>query len=386
MPVSPTPPVIQPPRQRVAVVINFLTHYREDLYRRLTQRDDIELTIYCHLPPAGSSLRSIHEQFGTHVRVRPARFIRGETLVWSDLPWRELTQDFDAVFVEGNPRYIAFALLATWLRLRGQRVVLWTMVQSFRNHPGRQRLRLGWTRSFERLLVYSDAEVALLRRLGFTTPHVVAINNGLNQDAIDAATLEWAGTRLAAWQAELGLQGRQIVLSSARLEHKNKFEQAIAALKHLLPSHPQVLWCVIGDGAAREFLETQVREQGLEAHVRWLGAMHGEARLAPWFLSAAALVHPGAIGLTLLHAFGYGLPVVTHDNAQTHGPEFAAMTNGVHGLLYREDDLVGLTQALGTLLSQPERRAAMSAACLARVHEDFNTRTMAERFVQCLAP
>lgn len=373
-------------RQRVAVVINFLTHYREDLYRRLTQRDDIELTIYCHLPPPGSSLKSIHEQFGAHVRVRPARFVRGETLVWSSLPWGELARDYDAVFVEGNPRYLAFALLATWLRMRGQRVVLWTMVQSFRNHPGRQRLRLAWTRAFERLLVYSDAEVSLLRDLGFHSPHIRAINNGLNQDAIDDVTQAWPAERLATWQAEAGLRGREVLLSSARLESKNKFEQMIDALARLVPTRPQLLWCVIGDGAERESLQARVEQHGLQAHVRWLGAMHGEDRLAPWFLSAKALVHPGAIGLTLLHAFGYGVPVVTHDNAKTHGPEFAAMRHQTHGWLYPEDDLDGLTAALETLLNQPSLLQSMSTACLSRVHDDYNTRTMAERFVQCLAP
>lgn len=373
-------------RQRVAVVINFLTHYREDLYRRLTARDDIDLTIYCHLPPEGSSLKSIHEQFAPHVQVRPARFIRGETLVWSSLPWRQLARDYDTVFVEGNPRYLAFALLATWLRLCGKRVVLWTMVQSFRNHPGRQRLRLAWTRAFDRLLVYSDAEVSLLRQLGFTTPHLRAINNGLNQDAIDAASQAWDASRLRHWQAEAGLDGRQIVLSSARLEHKNKFEQVVEVVARLAAERPQLLWCVIGDGAAREALQRQVAERGLQAHVRWLGAMHGEDRLAPWFLSAQALVHPGAIGLSLLHAFGYGLPVVTHSNALTHGPEFAAMRDGEHGVLYPEDDVDGLARALQAVLDQPALRSAQSAACLARVHQDYNTRTMAERFVECLAP
>jgi glycosyltransferase involved in cell wall biosynthesis len=371
-------------RRRVAVVINFLTHYREDLYRRLLQRQDLELTIFCHLPPPGSSLKSIHDRFPGHVRLLPARFMLGETIVWSTLPWHCLTERFDAVYVEGNPRYLAFALLASWLQWRRKTVVLWTMVQSFRNHPGRQRLRLAWTRSFSRLLVYSDSEVALLRAIGFESNHVVAINNGLNQDRIDDARHAWTASGLNSWRAEQGLLGKKLLLSCARLEDKNKFDQLIDVLPQLVESVTQLVWCVIGDGAAREALQLRAEAAGVSAHVRWVGALHDEARLAPWFLSASALVHPGAIGLTLLHAFGYGLPVVTHARAQTHGPEFTAMVDGEHGLLYPEDDSPGMAQAVLRLLTNDALRGDMSARCLRRVQNEYNTRTMAERFMQCL--
>ena len=40
-----------------------------------------------------------------------------------------------------------------------------------------------------------------------------------------------------------------------------------------------------------------------------LGSIYDEIELAPWFLTADAFVYPENIGLSILHAFGYGLPV-----------------------------------------------------------------------------
>ncbi len=380
-------PATQPPlphRTRVAVLINFLTHYRQDFYRRLLACPDIDLTIYCHQPPPHSHLKSIHEQFAPHVRLLEGRFLGDESLVWSRLPWRELWRGHDAVFIEGNPRYLSFALLATAMHWARRPVVLWTMVHSFRNVRSRQSLRLAWTRRFRRLLVYSDAEVEMLRRLGARQALVVGINNGLNQDAIDAAVAAWPAQRLDQWRAEQGLQGRRVLLSCARLESKNKFEQVLAVLPGLLQRHPDLVWCVVGDGAQREALRHQAAALGVAAQLRLVGALHDEPALAPWFLAAEALVHPGAIGLTLLHAFGYGLPVVTHGNALTHGPEFAAFAHGATGLAYREDSPEGLAAALAQVLGDDGARAAMAGTALHTARTAYNTRVMVERFRSCV--
>ena len=58
-------------------------------------------------------------------------------------------------------------------------------------------------------------------------------------------------------------------------------------------------------------LQSIAEELDVEQYVRWLGSIYDEAQLAPWFLTADAFVYPGAIGLSVLHAMGYGLPVVT---------------------------------------------------------------------------
>jgi glycosyltransferase involved in cell wall biosynthesis len=108
----------------------------------------------------------------------------------------------------------------------------------------------------------------------------------------------------------------------------------------VISRHPDLLWCVIGDGPERKALEEQALRLGITWHVRWLGTIIDEAELAPWFLSSQALVHPNGIGLSLLHAFGSGVPVVTQGDAATHGPEFDAFTAGETGFLHERGIIV----------------------------------------------
>lgn len=368
---------------KIAVVVNFVTSYRLAFYERLFGMSDLDVTVFCHQPPAGSSLHSVHQKLGARIRLIEGRFVGGEVLVLSRLPWRELLTSFDAVVIEGNPRYLSFALLATALRVLGKRVVLWTMVHSYRDSKRRRAIRLWWTRLFERVLVYSDREATYLRSLGFSG-EVVGINNGLDQRAIAIQSATWESS-LASWRAEKRLSNRRVVLSCARLERKNKFNQFLPVLNTLRAENPTLLWVIIGDGPDHDALRSEIDARNLAESVLLVGPLFQESQLAPWFLSAEFLVHPGAIGLTLLHAFGYGLPVLTHSNPHHHGPEFAAFQEGCTGLSYPEDDVAGLELAARQLLTEREALSRMAQQARAVVEDRFNVDVMLERFLQSLS-
>lgn len=373
------------PNIHVAIVVNFLTSYREGFYRKLLAVEGLTVTVYCHEPPPHLNLTSIHKQFSDNVRIVPGKFLLGEKIVLSWLPWLDLFTKYDLVYVEGNPRYFSMALLATMLRLTGRRVVLWAMVHSFRNFHLGLLLRLFWYRMFKQVLVYSDAEANFLSAKGFDQ-QIVGINNGVDYELITKAALAWPHSRLREWRDSNGLGNRTIILSCSRLDKKNKFEQILQVLPQLIKNHPTLLWCVIGDGPERIALEAQTRELGLKNHVRFLGKIYSENEQAPWFLSSQLLAHPGAIGLTLLHAMAFGLPVVTHKDARRHGPEFAAMIPGEHGLTHCEDALDEISSSLLELLNNESLCRKMGHAGKKVVKDRYNTGVMVTRFLRMIGP
>lgn len=368
---------------RVAIVVNFVTSYREGFYRRLLATKGLDVTIYCHEPPSHLNLISIHPLFAANIHLVPAKFLFGEKIVLSELPWRNLLSTYDLVYVEGNPRYVSLALLATLLRLTGRRVVLWTMIHSFRGSRLGLTLRLTWYRIFSQLLVYSDTEAEYLSAKGFSG-QIVGINNGVDYDVISKATEAWPSSRLTKWRDDKGIGNRLVILSCARLDKKNKFEQILEVLPQLVKRCPTLMWCVIGDGPERISLEIKMQQLGLASHVRFLGRIYDENEQAPWFLSSQLLVHPGAIGLTLLHAMAFGLPVVTHNNEKHHGPEFAVMRTGQHGLTYCEDDLTAITGSLLELLGNEKHCRVMGKAGQQLVKDKYNTRVMVGRFLEMI--
>jgi glycosyltransferase involved in cell wall biosynthesis len=172
-----------------------------------------------------------------------------------------------------------------------------------------------------------------------------------------------------------------VLLSCTRLDPKNRLELMMHALPAVRRACPEVTWCLVGGGSEEERLKSLARELSVSEHVRFAGELYDEEDLAPWFLSAQVLVHPGAIGLSLLHAFGYGLPVVTNGNAAGHGPEFAAFEDGLSGRTFRAGDADDLARTLIELLKNAPALEPMRAHVLEIVRERFNVDVMVERFV-----
>ncbi len=365
---------------RVAVLTNLMSNYREAFYRGIFGLTELETTVYCQAEVPGSGIPTVHDRFPGMVKLITFMAIGKEKLVWQFLPFWEIWKKYDIVFVAGNPRYISQALLATFLRLFGKKVVIWGQVHTFSNNKITKKIRLFWLRWFDHFLVYTEHEKVILARQGFRNKNIVSINNGLEQEKINRAIGYWHDERLEQWQNSHRLQNKIPVLSCGRLL-TGKYDLMVEALPLLLDSIPNLYWCIIGDGPGRQALEQKTTALGISEGVHFVGAVYEEKALAPWFMSAKLFIHPGAIGLSLLHAFGYGLPVVTHNNANTHGPEYALFEDGLTGQSFESGNLADLVDKVITMLTKRKELEAMGKRVKAIVQTQYNSKVMVRRFL-----
>jgi glycosyltransferase involved in cell wall biosynthesis len=124
---------------------------------------------------------------------------------------------------------------------------------------------------------------------------------------------------------------------------------------------------VVGDGPARQEVETLLRASGDE-RVRFAGVIPEEA-VPPLYAAADLYVWPAlreAYGLALLEAQAAGLPVVAgHD-----GGVAEVVADGHSGVLAAPGDPGAFAAAVRDLLERPERRHAMAEAAVRFVAEE----------------
>jgi glycosyltransferase involved in cell wall biosynthesis len=365
---------------KVAVIAIALTHYRAPFYERLFARDDVDVRVFCQAAMHGSGLMLAHDRFPDRVRVVPAFSLRAERMVWQRLPWRSLLSEFDVIFVAGNPRLLSSVLLALAASARRRPVVIFGQAHTRGANRFTERLRLWWWRRFRHIFVYTDGEAARLKARGFDRHDVVGMNNGHDQRRIDAIAREWTPQRLAEWRARQGLAGRTLILSCARVEYKNRYDLWLEAMPALLRERPDLVWCVIGHGVERQALEQQAAALGVSGSILWVGTLPDDEAAAPWFLSSTLLVHPAGIGLTLMHALGFGLPVVTDDDRPRHSPEFDAFEDGRTGRLFPAGSVSGMADAVRRCLEDSGERARMAVRGRQLTRRTYNVDVMAERF------
>jgi Glycosyltransferase len=367
-------------RPRVAIVTNIMPPYRADFYRRILASKDFECHVFCQKAVPGADVGTAAHLFPGRVTVVNAVSVANERIAWQTLPHAKIRANFDMCFIYGNPRVVSGVLLSWVLRALGMPVVIWGQAHTAGASRISERIRLAWWRGFPNLFVYTDDEVHYLRDRGFAHQLIIGMNNGLDQAMLDSAAAKWTDAHLVEWRSREGLGQNLILLSCARLVGKNQFDLMIDALPALLEVHPTLIWCVVGNGPEQEQIENRAKKRGVARAILWKGPLYDEDDLAPWFMSSEVLVHPGAVGLTLLHAFGYGLPVVTHDDRSQQMPEIAALREGTNGVLFRRGDVRSLVESLLGILRAPAVRSHLAEGALRTAREEFNTAVMAQRF------
>ncbi len=367
---------------RVAVITSVIPSYRRGLFKRLFSHQSISVSVFCQTHVPDVNLDLIHNEFPGHINLVSFWSMPRERLGWQFLPILKLWKSYDVFVFNSNPRVLSNVLWATLFRLFGRSVIIWGQAHTAGANRYTEALRLFWAKFFHNHLVYTDQEAELLRARGFRRHKIIGMNNGLDQDEIELMRKQWNDEQLLPWMKEHQLTGKTIILSCARLEKKNDFHLMVEAMPEMVKEIPSLVWVVIGDGREREKLMQLAQRNGVEGHIIFLGEIYKEEELAPWFMSAVLLVHPGAIGLTLMHAFGYGLPVITHDDLRYQMPEISALEHGKNGLLFRRGDVASLVAVIMEVLDDRERLFSLSTAALNVVVEKYNTREMAQRFSQ----
>jgi glycosyltransferase involved in cell wall biosynthesis len=370
---------------RVFVFQPTLAHYREPFFRLLAQRCRALTIVHGgqatrHGFHPGQSDGSFDERVVTHRRFGPG--------IWMPAIYRDLNRARqDIAIFNWNIRYAHLLPALRKARRLGIGTVVWGHGYSKTDAAWRRALRNRIANAADAVLTYGFTTAERLVADGLDSRRVFVAPNALDQERIQTARRRWLEQpdELQACQRRHGLENRPVALYVSRLTRVDDLDVLLNAWREIHRRVPEARLLIIGDGPARQPLETLCREYGLQDAVKFLGAIYAEDELAPWFLTARILACPRRIGLTLHHAFGYGLPVVTFDDPGKHGPEFEALKSGVNGVAVPCDDCDRLVESLSGLLTDPQRARQLGAAARETVLRTYTLTCMADGFVRAIA-
>jgi glycosyltransferase involved in cell wall biosynthesis len=234
------------------------------------------------------------------------------------------------------------------------------------------------------LLLYTEIEREQYVNMGFSPSNCFATNNCIDQLPIVKASEAWPDASVERFRRESGLEGRDVFLFCGRVTAKSRLAICVQALRHLVEAGRDPVLVIIGEGSEVEALKREARLRGVTANLYWIGALYDQATLAPWFRSSISLVYPGAIGLSLIHSFGYALPVITHGDPIDHMPEFAALKEGFNGLLFEKGCPEDLARKMLLLAENKGLRRRLSENSFRTVQDEFSFDGMVERFRNAL--
>jgi glycosyltransferase involved in cell wall biosynthesis len=283
-----------------------------------------------------------------------------------------VTKD-DFLFVGGNPRNLSLIFYLLFLKIFIRpHVVWWSHYKSANSSKLNKFLRLfigGYVSNT--FLFYTKKEVEAYKKDARTPRAAVALGNGLDIKNIKQYRNDYVSH-----------QRCKNILFLGRLTHKSHVDLLISSLKFL--KTPDVLLHIVGDGEPDKVNALKMAATDFEVSERiiWHGAFWNEKDVSVIANNCSIMVYPGAVGLSLIHAFAYGLPAVVHDNIEAHMPEISAFTPSVNGLSFKQGNSIDLANKIDALLCDHRSRSHMSANAIHVVSQDYNTNVMASKIIE----
>jgi glycosyltransferase involved in cell wall biosynthesis len=263
--------------------------------------------------------------------------------------------------------------LYAWAAAAGNRVALvatshnWpSKALSMRTYAVVDRLAL---RSFDRVVVVSDAVAQILLRSGVANEKVELIPNGVDLGRFRDVT--------PALRTELETGTEPVIGFVGRLVAEKGGVTLLQAAQRVLTKRPKAKFVLVGEGPARQEWEALARELGIDQQVTFTGARNDMPEV---YASFDAMVLPSeieALPMCLLEAMAAGKPVI----ATRVGAIPRLIMNGTTGLLIEPGDVNALTKAILRLLEDRDFASRLGEKGRDRVAQHFSAQQMAKNYI-----
>jgi glycosyltransferase involved in cell wall biosynthesis len=357
-------------KPNVVIVQQVVPHYRVPFFKRLGQSEKMTLAIAYGRERRGNSLRSEEKIEGlSTVPLRNVFFgpSNGFTYQADLLPFLR-RRNCDVVIAEFDIHILSSILACFKARRQGIKFIWWGHGIGPRRRRLSRWIRIWLSRYADSMIFYDQEQADLFKSWGVSREKLFVAWNSIDTEEIDRLIHRWTAT------------DRKRILYVGRLIPEKKVHHLVLAFASSYALlRPGSILTIIGDGPERLRLEKIVEETNMTQHVEFTGALFDQRLLAPFFNTSWVSVSPGCVGLSAIHSLAYGVPMVVADR-EPHGPEIAAIRNGVNALLFPSDSVAGLSEALVTLNGQADLLRKMSSAGYATVKDRFSLAAMVSAF------
>ncbi len=240
-----------------------------------------------------------------------------------------------------------------------------------------ERLDRFHLRFLDRVVAVSDAQAAKVFAAGVPSDRVSVIRNSARLAAFETN----ATPDLERLRSFFPTPPNRIVLSAGRLSPEKGFGLLVDAAERVLQSHPDAGFIHFGDGIERPAIEQAIRERKLAGRF----VLAGFTDQLDAILPAADLVvlpsYTEGMPNVLLEAGAAGVACV----ATRVGGSPEVIADGETGILVPPGDSAAIAEAVGALLADGARRAAMGRAARDRMRAEFSFGSQANAYSALLA-
>ena len=267
-----------------------------------------------------------------------------------------------------------FYCLSTWLllllcKLRRKQTLLWTHGWYGRESKLKKIVKKIFLDLSSDILLYGEYAKRLMIEEGYDANKLHVIANSLSYDAQLEIRKKLVVTNI---YKEHFRNDNPTLIFVGRLTKVKKIDLLIAAIEKLHVKGFDVNLVLVGDIMEEFPVEKILYDKHLCDKIWLYGCCYDENKLGELLYNATVCVSPGNVGLTAIHAFTYGCPVITHNNFANQMPEFEVITPNVTGDFFKENDFESLAASIEKWVNKTTDRTEVRKMCYDIIDKKFN--------------
>ncbi|MEO3693391.1 glycosyltransferase family 4 protein [Roseateles sp. DJS-2-20] len=357
------------------VVQRRLTHYRVPFFERL--RADMAAAglelVLAHGDPTPEEVTKRDGGQLPWAHHLTTRYALGGRLCWQ--PFGALAAGAELTVITAENKLVYN--LVEQFDAASRRVALWGHGANLQGDATslRERFKARLALRADWWLAYTEMSRGLVEGLGFPKDRITVLDNAVDMTELCEQFAAVTPAASAAARREMGLDGGPVALYLGSLYAEKRVDFLLESARQLRQRLPGFNLVVIGGGPELAVIQAAAQQ---EPWIKALGVRKGMEKVVAASV-ADVMLNPGLVGLNILDSFAGGLPMLTTD-CGLHSPEIAYLESGRNGLM-TANTLDAFVEASLSLLTQPERRAAMAAQARADALR-YTLAHMSERFTE----
>lgn len=245
------------------------------------------------------------------------------------------------------------------------------------NHPNgfKERFKRWTTNRVDWWFAYTSMSANLVKAAGFPDRRITVLNNSVDTSELLRQRQSVTPEETQALRESLGFGVGPVGVFVGSLYAHKRLDFLLVAAEAIRNEVPNFHLLIVGEGPEREKVQ-----EWCAAHpwARWVGARFGREK-AVYVSVAQVMLNPGLVGLGILDAFVYGVPMLTTD-CEIHSPEIAYLEPGINGMMTANDQ-TAFVGACVSLLRNTQTLNALRVGCAASAKE-YTVENMARRFAE----
>ncbi len=357
-------------RQTVAVVYHFIAHYRQPIF------DELLNCSPHHYVLCADRKNRLMPGVDVWNPEDPARFRECRSIVvYGKMVWQvglialAKDPDIDTIIYLGDWKWPSTWLSAQLAKRHGKRVLFWTHGWRRPDRGIKRLLRRSFYRLADGLLLYGNWAKQVGCDEGFDANKLYVVYNSAG---LVRAEPSFDPNRIESTRAELfpGSDPKTpVVCCCSRLTKRRRLDLLLQAVARLNAAGHPVHVLLIGDGPEKKQLEQLSSDLGIR--VRFVGQCYDPDELEKLYSACNVTVSPGSIGLTAIQSMSHGIPVISHGDVTSQGPEAEAIVPGETGAFYQLGDFADLARKIRDWTKTPYAAPKVRQTCMQLIQSRY---------------